>query len=202
MNVALTAMLERAAEIHGIGPWRTVYTDTENADGIAPVCLDPDHPIDHDIRDCCAGTDIETFSVKLADYMAALLTYAPSLLAEHARLKEENARLAAQVAAVRALIPASWYEVPPDGTVLIATYSGGYGREDLPPRERVWVRSDQDTPPKDPDGDWYQVGDPDDHRASYGEVLAHDDPPCDRPTVTTEELVSVYAIARALDGVA
>ena len=87
MNVALTAMLERAAEIHGIGPWRTVYTDTENADGIAPVCLDPDHPIDHDIRDCCTGTDIETFSVKLADYMAALLTYAPSLLTEHARLQ-------------------------------------------------------------------------------------------------------------------
>lgn len=116
------------------------------------------------------------------------------------QLREENARLTAQVAAVRALIPASWYEVPPDGTVLIATYSGGYGREDLPPRERVWVRSDQDDR-LEPDGDWYQVGDPDDYRASYGEVLAHDDPPCDRPTVTTEVLVSVYAIARALDSI-
>jgi len=113
----------------------------------------------------------------------------------------EVARLAAQVAAVRALIPPSWYEVPPDGTVLIATYSGGYGREDLPDRERAWVRSDQDTPPKDPDGDWYQVGDPDDYRASYSEVLAHDDPECDRPTVTAEVLVSVYSIARALDSI-
>lgn len=110
----------------------------------------------------------------------------------------EVARLTAQVAAVRALIPSTWYQAPRDGSVVIATYTGGW--QDLPPRGRIWQRDDEDDC-TDPDGDWWQVGDPDQVRASYGEVLAQDDPECDRPDVTIEVLVYADEIARALDSI-
>lgn len=89
-------------------------------------------------------------------------------------------------------------DVPADGSILLATYSGGYNREHLPPREQVWVRSDQEGC-TDPDGDWFTIPS-DGGRWSYGVVLALDDPACDRPTVSLEPLVLAYQIASILDG--
>lgn len=111
----------------------------------------------------------------------------------------EIAALKAQLAKVHELLYATdpIWTVPADGSVLLATYSGGYKRENLPLRERVWFRSDQEGC-TDPDGDWFEFGD--DRRCSYAEVLAHDDPACDRPVVTLEPLVFVHEVKRILAG--
>lgn len=106
--------------------------------------------------------------------------------------------LRAQVGRVRALIGDTAYDVPPNGTIVLATYSGGYGRENLPPRLQVWHRDDQPDC-TEPDGDWYAIGATEYGRYSYGEVIAHDDPPCDRPTVSLDFLVYDYEIRNALN---
>jgi hypothetical protein len=116
-------------------------------------------------------------------------------------LEAEVAALRAQVARVRALVTDPRWEIPPDGTIIHATYSGGYshGGATRPDREGLFVRTDGDDC-SDPEGDWWKIGDGTEGRYSYGEVLAHDDPPEDRPTVSVEPLVYAYEILHALDG--
>jgi hypothetical protein len=122
------------------------------------------------------------------------MIYAPS----YDELEAEVAALRAQVARVRALVSDPRWEIPPDGTILHVSYTGGYahGGATRPDHERIYMRSD--LPGDGPEGTWYAIGD--DAMFSYGEVLAHDDPPEDRPTVSVEPLVYAYEILHALDG--
>lgn len=74
--------------------WRTVATDSERIDGIAPVCASDEHGRlddgardEHGTYDCCPWPVVECHSEALASHLVALLTGAPTLLAEVDRLR-------------------------------------------------------------------------------------------------------------------
>jgi hypothetical protein len=54
--------------------WRTVFSDSESGDSVAPVCEDPDHePTDGCAYDCCPEPVIEVGDERVAAYLVALL---------------------------------------------------------------------------------------------------------------------------------
>lgn len=57
--------------------WRTIITDSESPDGIAPIC--PTHPLDRDlVTDCCPDPKIEVHDPILAGHIVTLLNDASS----------------------------------------------------------------------------------------------------------------------------
>lgn len=86
--------------------WRTVITDSENLDGIAPRCTSPDHPEDDKLQqgvvyDCCDFRPIETGSVKLASFFVGATRAVPALLVERDALAAQVAGLEAEVKRLR-----------------------------------------------------------------------------------------------------
>ena len=90
MREVLLGLAEHAAPAAADGQgWRLVMTDSENFDGIALVCTDPDHPQQIDgipddgmfMRECCDPYVIETYDEHLAAFLVAALNAAPALLA-------------------------------------------------------------------------------------------------------------------------
>lgn len=52
--------------------WRTIMTDSESPDGIAPIC--PTHPLDRDlVTDCCPEPQVEVHDTRLAAHMMTVL---------------------------------------------------------------------------------------------------------------------------------
>jgi|GEM_PF-5286989 len=78
--------------------WRQVMTDSEDFDGISPVCTDPNHPAEIDgfpddgmfVRECCEPYVIETHDDRLAAFLVAALNEAPALLTLAEQLREER----------------------------------------------------------------------------------------------------------------
>lgn len=100
--------------------------------------------------------------------------------------------------------PASYYldhgvitvsDEPEDGAVVIVSMRGGWQNIDI---ERVFVRTDEE--PGQASGSWWPIGDPADpakakRPLAWGEVLAFDEPRCDRPSVSWERLYSASELA-------
>lgn len=86
--------------------WRTVITDSDSLDGIAPRCTSPDHPEDDKLQqgvvyECCDFRPIETHSAKLAEFFVGATRAVPALLAERDALAERVAELEAELKRLR-----------------------------------------------------------------------------------------------------
>lgn len=82
--------------------WRTVITDSDSLDGIAPRCTSPDHPEDDKLQqgvayDCCDFRPIETHNAKLAEFFVAATRAVPALLAEREQLAARVAELESEL---------------------------------------------------------------------------------------------------------
>lgn len=82
--------------------WRTVITDSDSLDGIAPRCTLPDHPEDDKLQqgvvyECCDFRPIETHSVKLAEFFVGATRAVPALLAEREQLAARVAELESEL---------------------------------------------------------------------------------------------------------
>lgn len=78
--------------------WRTVITDSDSLDGIAPRCTSPDHPEDDKLQqgvvyDCCDFRTIETHSAKIAAFFVGATRAVPALLGERDALHSQVERL-------------------------------------------------------------------------------------------------------------
>lgn len=88
---------------------------------------------------------------------------------------------------------------PEDGAIILRTATGGW--QDIN-SERVFVRTDRE--PGQTDGDWWAIGDSADRTDvkawTWLEILAFDEPTCDRPTITWQRLYTadeMHAMAGA-----
>lgn len=138
------------------------------------------------------------------------MTAIADLQAENTRLRAQVEQYRAVIERVEALASGAFFDqgtAPANGTLAVVETSGGW--QDLPPKTRVYFRSDEpdstaDRDPYFPDGgDWFEHGpDVDDRPLTWGELNGLDDPACDRASRSFETFVSVEALDAALRGVA
>lgn len=96
------------------GPWRVTQSDSESIDAIVPVCQNPRHNENAEAanmrpewfldEECCPTQAIETYSERLAAFLAAAFTDVPALVAEVQRQQgRAERRIAANEQAVAKL---------------------------------------------------------------------------------------------------